>query len=147
MTSVRRCAWIGNCANGSNLRSTVSRPTAPPTSPITCSVRPRVLAVDEPFSGTNTVERIAAAKAVLAALAQGAQVLASTHDSELQVLLAERFDPFHFSEDPGIEGFFDYRLRSGGSTEGNALRLLGAIGFPSTVVADALATAAELGRR
>jgi DNA mismatch repair ATPase MutS len=40
-----------------------------------------VLAVDEPFSGTNTVGRIAAAKAVLAALARRSQVLASTHDS------------------------------------------------------------------
>ena len=104
-----------------------------------------VLAVDEPFGGTNTVERIAAAKAVLAALARGAQVLASTHDSELQILLAETFDPFHFTEDPGVEGFFDYRLRPGGSTEGNALRLLGAIGFAPAVVADALATVAELG--
>jgi DNA mismatch repair ATPase MutS len=89
---------------------------------------------------------MAAAKAVLAALARRSQVLASTHDSELQVLLAETFDPFHFTEDPGVEGFFDYRLRSGGSTEGNALRLLGAIGFPPPVVADALATAGELGR-
>jgi len=83
---------------------------------------------------------------VLAALARGSQVLASTHDSELQTLLAHTFDPFHFSEDPAVEGFFDYRLRSGASTEGNALRLLGAIGFPQAVVAEALATGAELTR-
>jgi hypothetical protein len=96
-----------------------------------------IIAIDEPFSGTNTVERIAAAKAVLAALDAHATVLATTHDVELQELLGERFEALHFREDPDVAGFFDYKLRSGPCTEGNALRLLAKIGFPPAVVADA----------
>jgi MutS domain V len=96
-----------------------------------------IIVIDEPFSGTNTAERIAAAKAVLTALAKRATVLATTHDVELQGLLGDRFEAYHFREDPDVEGFFDYRLRSGPCTEGNALRLLAKIGFPPEVVADA----------
>lgn len=98
-----------------------------------------VIIIDEPFSGTNTLERVAAAKAVLAALAAHAQVLASTHDTELQALLADGFDAYHFSETPVAEQLFDYRLRPGSCTEGNALRLLERMGFPHDVVTDALA--------
>jgi MutS domain V len=97
-----------------------------------------IIVIDEPFSGTNTAERIAAAKAVLAALAERAIVLATTHDVELQGLLGDRFEAYHFREDPDVDGFFDYRLRSGPCTEGNALRLLAKIGFPPEVVADAV---------
>ena len=99
---------------------------------------PPIIVIDEPFSGTNTAERIAAAKAVLAALGARATVLATTHDVELQGLLADRFEAYHFREDADVDGFFDYRLRSGPCTEGNALRLLAKIGFPPEVVADAV---------
>jgi len=105
-----------------------------------------VFVLDEPFSGTNTLERIAAAKAVLEALARHAQVLATTHDVELGELLDERFANFHFTENPDLEGFFDYRLRPGGCTEGNALRLLEKIGFPPAVVTEARRIAAETSR-
>lgn len=100
-----------------------------------------IIVIDEPFSGTNTAERIAAAKAVLEALGERATVLATTHDVELQELLGTRFEAYHFREDPDVEGFFDYELRSGPCIEGNALRLLAKIGFPSEVVADAMSTA------
>lgn len=46
-----------------------------------------LVVVDEPFSGTNTSERIAAAKSVLGALSEHSLVLATTHDVELQELL------------------------------------------------------------
>ena len=104
---------------------------------------PPVLVIDEPFSGTNTVERIAAARAVLEALSRRSQVLATTHDVELQEILADRFDMFHFTEDPEVEGFFDFRLRQGTCTEGNALRLLAKIGFPRAVTAAAESFAAR----
>jgi len=45
-----------------------------------------VFLIDELFRGTNTPERIAAAKAVLEVMARHAQVLATTHDIELQAL-------------------------------------------------------------
>jgi hypothetical protein len=103
---------------------------------------PPVFVIDEPFSGTNTVERIAAAKAVLDALSRRSLVLATTHDVELQEILKHRFDRFHFTEDPDVEGFFDFRIRKGTCTEGNALRLLEKIGFPPAVTAEAVSFAA-----
>jgi len=77
----------------------------------------RIFILDEPFSGTNTVERIAVAKAVLRAIGASAQVLVTTHDVELQHLLGAQFELFHFQENPAVEGFFDHELHSGASTQ------------------------------
>jgi len=104
--------------------------------------RCRVFLIDELLSGTNTVERIATARAVLESLSSNAQVLVTTHDVELQALLGERFDLYHFREDPDVEGFFDYRLRPGRATERNAIRLLARMGFPDDIVTSALSFAA-----
>jgi DNA mismatch repair ATPase MutS len=101
----------------------------------------RVFLIDELFSGTNTVERVAAAKAVLDALSKSAQVLVTTHDVELQHLLSDRFERYHFREDPSVEGFFDYKLRRGASHERNAIRLLERMGFPPQIIQEALALA------
>ena len=97
------------------------------------------LVLDEPFSGTNTTERIAAAKAVLAALNLHSVVLATTHDVELQGLLVERAGLYHFLERPDLAALFDGRLCSGPCIEGNALRLLARIGFPAGIVGEAMA--------
>ncbi len=99
---------------------------------------PAVFLIDELFSGTNTVERIAAARAVLDCLSRRAIVLVTTHDVELQALMPDRFVLCHFQENPDIEGFFDYRLRHGRATERNAIRLLERMSFPERVIADAL---------
>lgn len=99
---------------------------------------PAVFLIDELFNGTNTVERVAAARAVLECLSHGAMVLVTTHDVELQTLMPERFVLFHFQENPDVAGFFDYRLRNGKATERNAIRLLERMGFPDRVVADAM---------
>jgi hypothetical protein len=96
-----------------------------------------VFLIDEPFRGTNTVERIAIAKAVLAGIGEHAQALVTTHDVELQRLLGERFVMFHFTEDPDLAEVFDYRLRPGASSSRNAIRLLEKIGFPQSVVEEA----------
>jgi hypothetical protein len=98
----------------------------------------RIFIIDEPFSGTNTVERIAVAKAVLDALSPHAQVLATTHEVELQHLLADRFDFFYFRENPDIEGFFDFKVRPGTTSERNAIRVLERMGFPPDIVQAAL---------
>jgi DNA mismatch repair ATPase MutS len=97
-----------------------------------------VFLIDELFSGTNTIERLAAARAVLEVLSKGAQVLVTTHDVELQNSLASCFDLYHFLENPDIDGFFDYQLRAGATVERNAIRLLGRMGFPEDVVGRAL---------
>ena len=107
--------------------------------------RCRVFLIDELLSGTNTVERIATARAVLESLSANAQVLVTTHDVELQALLGERFELYHFREDPNVEGFFDYRLRPGRATERNAIRLLARMGFPDEIVTSALTFAARDG--
>jgi DNA mismatch repair ATPase MutS len=103
----------------------------------------KVFVIDELFNGTNTLERVAAARAVLETLCRNALVLVTTHDVELQACLAERYELFHFQEEPEVEGFFDYRLRSGAATERNAIRLLQRMGFPAEFVAKATSYAAR----
>ncbi|MDE2054896.1 MAG: hypothetical protein KGI62_09450, partial [Xanthomonadaceae bacterium] len=103
--------------------------------------RSRILVIDEPFSGTNTVERIAVARAVLEALEPRAIVLVTTHDIELQAMLGGRYALYHFQENPDAAGYFDYRLRPGAATERNAIRLLDRLGFPHDITACALAYA------
>ncbi|MFS6749765.1 MutS-related protein, partial [Staphylococcus aureus] len=78
--------------------------------------------LDEPFSGTNTAERIAIAHTVLRALGERSLVLVTTHDVELQAMLGERYALYHFQENPEVDGYFDYRLRNGAATERNAIR-------------------------
>ena len=102
-----------------------------------------IFAIDELFSGTNTVERVAIARAVLESLGRHSLVLATTHDVELQACLEGLYDLCHFQEDPAVDGFFDYRLRAGPATERNAIRLLAEIGFPQTVIASAMAYAEQ----
>ncbi len=106
----------------------------------------KVFVIDELFNGTNTVERLAAARAVLESISRNAQVLVTTHDVELQAVLEGRYDLYHFREDPDVEGFFDYRLRPGATTARNAIRLLERMGFPSEVVASAMTYATAAAR-
>jgi hypothetical protein len=97
-----------------------------------------ILVIDELFRGTNTCERVALARAVLEYLGQRALVLVTTHDVELQPLLAGQYMPLHFRENPDVEGFFDYRLRAGTSRARNAIRILERVGFPARIVASAM---------
>ncbi|MGH8113574.1 MAG: MutS-related protein, partial [Rhodanobacteraceae bacterium] len=102
-----------------------------------------ILVIDELFRGTNTRERVALARAVLEYLARRALVLVTTHDIELQPLLAGQYMPLHFRENPDIEGFFDYRLRPGVSRARNAIRILDRMGFPESIVTSAMDYASE----
>ncbi len=94
----------------------------------------RVFVIDEIFSGTNTAERMAIAQAVLEQLGADAQVLVTTHDVELQALLGDRYALYHFSENPDVEGFFDYAMQSGPATQRNAIKLQERLAFPEDVV-------------
>ena len=100
-----------------------------------------IFVIDELFNGTNTVERLATVRAVLENICRKAQVLVTTHDVELQAVLAEHYDLYHFREDPDVEGFYDFRLRKGASTARNAIRLLERTGFPREIVVSATAYA------
>ena len=100
--------------------------------------------IDEIFRGTNTVERIAIARATIRYLSERNLVLVTTHDVELQDLLADSSRMFHFSE--VVEDgryFFDYRLRSGPCGAGNAIKLIELRGFPGPIVAEAREFAAR----
>lgn len=98
-----------------------------------------IILLDELFKGTNTVERIAAAKAVLSYLEQqNSQIFVSTHDIELTTLLGDKFDLFHFTEsivDSSI--YFDYKIKKGISQSGNALKIIAIHQYPEAIVQEA----------
>ena len=109
--------------------------------------RHHVFLIDEILHGTNTVERIASAAAVLERISRGDTVLVTTHDVELGELLPARFRAFHFSETDDPENLFDYTLREGHGATRNAIALLAAVGFPPDVIEVARRIAAESERR
>jgi DNA mismatch repair ATPase MutS len=95
--------------------------------------------LDEIYKGTNTLERIAASKAVLSTLARNNNmVFASTHDLELADLLSEEYELYHFCEqlDQG-QLHFDYLLKHGKLKHRNAIKLLELEGYPINVIEEA----------
>jgi DNA mismatch repair ATPase MutS len=107
-----------------------------------------LLLLDELFKGTNTQERIAANKAVLAYLQPRGWVMAATHDGELGALLQASFVEYHFCETVTADDwYFDYRLKAGPLTTRNAIRLLARLHYPAPVIADAQALSATLATR
>ncbi|MBC2846462.1 MutS-related protein [Winogradskyella flava] len=97
--------------------------------------------LDEIFKGTNTVERVAAGKAVLSAIARNNNiVLVSTHDVELTDMLSGEYELYHFSEVLNEKNIgFDYKLKMGKLENRNAIRILDINGYPKDVVNEALA--------
>jgi DNA mismatch repair ATPase MutS len=95
--------------------------------------------LDEVFKGTNTIERIAAAKAILSFLNRGNNiVIVSTHDIELAELLKSEFDLFHFSESiERNELLFDHKLKTGPLKTRNAIKILELYGFPEEIIREA----------
>lgn len=100
---------------------------------------PTLVFVDEVLRGTNTVERIAASSRVLHSLAgQNTLCFAATHDIELTHMLERRYDNYHFEEQvTGNEVTFDYILHHGRAVSRNAIRLLGMLGYPKTIIEQA----------
>lgn len=99
------------------------------------------LAIDEILKGTNTVERIAASKAVLKYFAsRNCMLMVATHDIELAKAFDGIYKNYHFCEslDEG-DVVFDYTIHDGISCSSNAIRLLSVIGFPDEIVRGALA--------
>ncbi len=104
--------------------------------------------LDEIYKGTNTVERIAAGKAVLSKLnINGNFVFVSTHDIELAELLQEEYDLYNFSEkvDEGSIGF-DFKLKPGKLTNRNAISILQLNDYPTDLISEARSLAAKLDR-
>lgn len=104
----------------------------------------RLFLLDELFKGTNTLERIAAGKAVLSYLSKGNFVFVSTHDVELVNLLQGQYEMHHFSELVEENQLaFDYKLKKGAVSEGNAIRILGLYGYPAEIISEAMELASK----
>lgn len=96
---------------------------------------PVLFLLDEILHGTNSRERQIGARWILGELlSRGALGAISTHDMELCRLPPEQMSHVqlvHLREDvKGQEMTFDYRLRPGPVSEGNAVRLMRRIGLP-----------------
>ena len=95
--------------------------------------------LDEIFKGTNTIERIAAGKAVLSYLSSDENmVFVSTHDIELASLLSDSYTLFHFAEIVDNNAIhFDYKLKPGKLTTKNAIRILELSNYPAQIIDEA----------
>lgn len=103
------------------------------------STTPTLFTIDEVFKGTNTIERVSAAKAILEHLNQDAHlVLVSTHDIELTQLLESGFQLHCFQEQIEDQQLsFDYKLRPGALSKRNAISILEIAGYPNSIITEA----------
>jgi Mismatch repair ATPase (MutS family) len=95
--------------------------------------------LDEIFKGTNTIERIAAGKAVLSYIAKNNNlVFVSTHDVELTDMLRDSYELYHFTE--MVENnsiYFDYKLKEGNLSTRNAIKILELNAYPAEITSEA----------
>jgi hypothetical protein len=94
---------------------------------------PALFLVDEILSGTNSPDRLAAAKAVIGALAdRGAVGAVSTHDVALADIASRGGANLHMSSRDASNNplDFDYKLKVGVNTESNALAIARMVGVP-----------------
>ena len=97
-----------------------------------------VFLIDEIFRGTNTIERVASSTAVLKYIDNDNFVFVTTHDIELQEMLQNNFLMYHFSEQIKDEEFyFDYKIKSGACSSGNAIKLLELMNYPKSITNEA----------
>lgn len=93
--------------------------------------------IDEIFKGTNTVERISIADAVIRYLSSLGNTVAvvSTHDIELAQEFEGSLDTYHFSETVDSEQIrFSYTLLPGVVYTRNAISLLRLCGYPASIL-------------
>ncbi|KEO71892.1 MutS-related protein [Anditalea andensis] len=103
--------------------------------------------LDEVFKGTNTIERIAAAKAILSYLNRNDNmVLVATHDIELAEMLEQEYDLYHFTETVENKALhFDHSIKSGQLKTRNAIKILELSNYPSEVLDEAQKVSRMLG--
>jgi DNA mismatch repair ATPase MutS len=95
--------------------------------------------IDEVFKGTNTIERVAAAKAILTFLNKNENIiLVSSHDIELVELLHPEFELYHFVENIENDNLvFDHRLKPGPLKSRNAIKILSISNYPAEIIEEA----------
>ena len=108
-----------------------------------------IFILDEVFKGTNTIERIASAKAILSYLNKFDNVIfVSTHDIELAKMLVGEFDLYHFTEIiDDSQLCFDHELKVGPLKTKNAIKILEISGFPSEIINEAKDISEELAKK
>ena len=99
-----------------------------------------IVLIDEIFKGTNTIERISIADAVIRYLSalKGTCALVSTHDIELARSFRSQLDTYHFSEsmeDGKLR--FNYKLTPGVEYTRNAISILKNCGYPEEIIRNA----------
>ena len=95
--------------------------------------------IDETFKGTNTLERISLAKAVLEFLNNNHSiVIASSHDLELIELLSKDFEMFYFTEDIQESSLnFDHTIKEGYLKTTNAIKIIEIENYPQSIIDEA----------
>ncbi len=104
------------------------------------TLNPCLFLLDELYKGTNTIERIAAGKAVLSALndSDSSIVFAATHDIELTDMLPNQYDLYYFCESVSNKSIdFDYVLKKGKLQQTNAIKILEINDYPVEVINEA----------
>ena len=103
--------------------------------------------LDEVFKGTNTIERIASAKAILSYLNRNENiVIVATHDIELADMLAQEYDLYHFTETVENKALhFDHTIKSGQLKTRNAIKILEMSNYPAEVIKEAQEISSSLG--
>ncbi|MGO1468818.1 MAG: MutS-related protein [Tissierella sp.] len=96
---------------------------------------PVLCILDEIFRGTNTAERISAAREVLDYMIdRNTLVVAATRDIELTTMVNKSFHNYHFKESIEENDItFDYLLRHGPATSRNAIAILRYLGYPKMI--------------
>lgn len=102
--------------------------------------RPAVFIIDEIFRGTNYLESVSAAAAVLHTLAQQGRVMVASHHLVLASLLSDCLQPWCVRRDGDA-----WRLAPGLLQDTNGIRLLGERGFAPAITAKANRVHAWLG--
>jgi DNA mismatch repair ATPase MutS len=102
--------------------------------------------LDEVFKGTNTIERIAAAKAILSHLNRKQNLtFVATHDIELSNMLEEEYELYHFTETiTDNELIFDHKLKEGPLKTKNAIKILEISKYPKEIIEEALQISKDL---
>lgn len=102
--------------------------------------------IDEIFKGTNTIERISSAKAILEYLNRKEHlILISTHDIELTKLLDGGFDLYFFQESISDRSLsFDYKIKKGILSKSNAISILELAGYPNSIIDESRKMATQL---
>jgi DNA mismatch repair ATPase MutS len=105
-----------------------------------------IFIIDEVFKGTNTVERISLAKAILNFLNTSENiVIASSHDLELIELLSADFEMFHFTETIKDDHLnFDHTIKAGALKTTNAIKIVEIENFPESIIEEAYKMTHEL---